>query len=295
LAREQQVTTFSFGDVTATRIEESLVPVFNPTSFIPDFDFAAVEPHMDWFAPNHFDPVTGRLVISMHSWLIRTPQHTILIDTCVGDHTHMPALPAYHMKEFPWLKNLAAAGVQPEEVDFVLCTHLHSDHVGWNTRLEDGRHVPTFPNARYVMSKAEYDHHASSDEASDNNGAFRNRVLPVVDAGLSELVSGDHSIGDSLVITPAPGHTPGHVAITLNNAGENGLFIGDALHSAIQGVFPDWNSAFCQDPDAARATRRRLLEHCCEHDALLMPQHFGIPFATKVRPKGNAFTFDFMS
>jgi glyoxylase-like metal-dependent hydrolase (beta-lactamase superfamily II) len=288
------VTTFSFGDISVTRIEESLGPVFNPTTFIPDLTMAALEPHMAWFAPNHFDPETGLLVISMHSWLIRTPQHTILIDTCVGDHTHMPALPAYHMQQFPWLANLASAGVQPGDIDFVLCTHLHSDHVGWHTRLEDGRHVPTFPNARYVFSKTEIEHFAASPDAEDNNGAFQNRVMPVIDAGLSELVEGDHAIGDSLTITPAPGHTPGHVAITLNNAGEQGLFIGDAMHSAIQGVFPDWNSAFCQSPDEARATRRKLLEHCCEHNALLMPQHFGIPFATRVRPQGDAFAFDFM-
>jgi glyoxylase-like metal-dependent hydrolase (beta-lactamase superfamily II) len=288
------MTTFSFGDITVTRIEESLGPVFNPWHFLPDFDMEAVAPHMDWFSPDHFDTATKKLVISMHSWLVRTPRHTILIDTCVGDHTHMPTLPAYHMQEFPWLDNLAAAGVQPEEVDYVLCTHLHSDHVGWHTRLQDGRHVPTFPNARYVISKTEYDNAAASEGADDNNGAFLNRIMPVVDAGLSDLVDGEHGIGDSLVITPAPGHTPGHVAITLNSGEDNGLFIGDAMHSAIQGAFPDWNSGFCQDPDTARATRRRLLEHCCEYNALLLPQHFGKPFATRVRPQGDAFAFDFM-
>jgi glyoxylase-like metal-dependent hydrolase (beta-lactamase superfamily II) len=289
------VTTFNFADISVTRIEESLHPVFDPFKFLPDYDPDLVAPHMDWFAPNHFDPKSGRLVVSMHSWLVRTPQHTILIDTCVGDHTHMPGLPAYHMQQFPYLENLAAAGVQPEEIDYVLCTHLHSDHVGWHTRLVDGRHVPTFPNARYVISKTEFDLAAASENAEDNNGAFLNRIMPVVDAGLSELVTGDHGIGDHLTITPAPGHTPGHVAMTLSNGGEDGLFIGDALHSAIQGVFPDWNSAFCQDPDQARATRRTLLEHCCEHNALLMPQHFGIPYATRVRAKGDAFAFDFMS
>ena len=289
------MTTFNFGDISVTRIEESLKPVFDPYKFMPDFDPALVEPHMSWLAPNHFDPETGLLVMSMHSWLIRTPDHTILIDTCVGDHTHIPNLPAYHMQQFPYLKNLAAAGVTPEEIDYVLCTHLHSDHVGWHTKLVDGRHVPTFPHARYVISKTEFENSAASADAEDNNGAFQSRIMPVVDAGLSELVSGDHAIGDSLTITPAPGHTPGHVAMTLTHAGQNGLFIGDAMHSAIQGVFPDWNSAFCQDADQARSTRRKLLEYCCEHDALLMPQHFGIPFATKVQARENAFAFDFMS
>ena len=288
------MTTFTFGDITVTRIEESLGPLFDPNAFFPDLDMDLVEPHMDWFAPNHYDPVSGLLVFSMHSWLIRTPQHNILIDTCAGNHSHMPGLPSMHMQEFPYLDNLAAAGMTPEDIDYVLCTHLHFDHVGWHTRLIDGSYVPTFPNARYIISKEEFDNAAKSDAAQDENSAFVKRVMPVVDAGLTELVGNDHAIGDSLVITPSPGHTLGHVAMKLENQGQHGLFVGDAMHSAIQGVYPDWNSMFCADQDQARTTRRQLLEHCCEHDALLLPQHFGIPFATKVRPKGDAFAFDFM-
>ena len=172
------MTSFGFGDITVTRIEESLGPVFNPWHFLPDFDMEAVAPHMNWFSPDHFDTATEKLMVSMHSWLIRTPQHTILIDTCVGNHSHMPGMPAFHMQEFPWLDNLAAAGVQPEEVDYVLCTHLHFDHLGWHTRLEDGRFVPTFPNARYVISKTEYDNAAAGEAEMDENSAFNKRVMP---------------------------------------------------------------------------------------------------------------------
>ncbi len=288
------MTTFSFGETTVTRIEESLKPSFEASMFLPDFSQAAIEPHAGWFVPDHYAPDTGQLVLSMHSWLIRTPQYTVLLDTCIGDDKDMPQLPAFHMQKSPYLANLEAAGVSPEEIDFVLCTHLHMDHVGWNTRLEDGRWVPTFPNARYVFSETEHDHWATGQDGGGPSGVFKSSVLPVVEAGMTELVAGDHALGDQLLITPAPGHTPGHIAVQLEDSGERGLFSGDSLHSPIQGPYPDWNSAFCEDPETARSTRRRLLGHCCETGALLMPQHFGQPFATKVRQAADAFAFDFM-
>jgi len=285
------MTTISFGDTTVTRIEESLGPLFRADKFFPDFDPAAIEPHLDWFAPNHYIPETNKLVFSMHSWLIRTPEHTILLDTCIGNDKDRDGSAFFHQKSFPYLANLAAAGVRPEEIDFVLCTHLHVDHVGWNTRLVDGRWVPTFPNARYVFSRTENERWAAAPTAA----AYADSVLPVIEAGLVDLVDGDHEVCRQLTIQPAPGHTPGHISLVLADGGDNGLFIGDALHSPIQAVFPDWNSGFCELPDQARATRRRLLEHCCETGATLLPQHFGAPFVAGVRPTQDAFRLDFTS
>ena len=285
------MTTLNFGNTTVTRIEESLGPLFDAHKFFPDFDLAAIEPHMHWFAPNHYTPETNKIIASMHSWLIRTPNHTILLDTCVGNDKERDGSPFFHQKSHPYLANLAAAGVRPEDVDFVLCTHLHVDHVGWNTRLIDGRWVPTFPNARYVFSKIENDRWSPV----PNSPAYTDSVLPVIEAGLVDLVEGDHAIDDQLIIQPAPGHTPGHISLCLNDGGEHGLFTGDSMHSAIQGVFPDWNSAFCEQPEQAIATRRRLLEQCCETNATLLPQHFGKPFVAKVKPDGNGFSFDFIT
>jgi glyoxylase-like metal-dependent hydrolase (beta-lactamase superfamily II) len=231
------------------------------------------------------------IIASMHSWLIRTPDHIILLDTCVGNDKERDGAKLFHQKSFPYLAALAAAGVRPEEVDFVLCTHLHVDHVGWNTRLVDGRWTPTFPNARYVFSKAENERW----RPAPSSPAYADSVLPVIEAGLVDLVDGDHAIGDQLLIQPAPGHTPGHISLRLLDGGERGLFTGDSMHSAIQGAFPDWNSAFCEQLDQAIATRRRLLEYCCETGATLLPQHFGWPFVAKVKPAGDSFRFDFMA
>ena len=285
------MTTLEFGDTTVTRVEESLGPLFDANKFFPDFSLAAVEPHLDWFAPNHYSPNSNKIIASMHSWLIRTPDFPVLLDTCVGNDKERDGSPFFHQKSHPYLANLAAAGIQPEEVDFVLCTHLHVDHVGWNTRLVDGRWVPTFPNARYLFSRTENERWRPAPTAP----AYTDSVLPVIEAGLVDLVDGEHEVCNQLMIQPAPGHTPGHISLLLTDGGEQGLFTGDSMHSAIQGVFPDWNSAFCEQPEQAIATRRHLLEHCCETGATLLPQHFGRPFVAKVRPESDSFRFDFMA
>jgi glyoxylase-like metal-dependent hydrolase (beta-lactamase superfamily II) len=189
---------------------------------------------------------------------------------------------------------MQAAGVRPEEVDLVMCTHLHMDHVGWNTRLQDGKWVPTFPNARYVFSKADYDHYLAVDrdpqQGPANHGSFRDSVLPVVEAGLADMVNGAHAIDEHLAIEPAPGHTPGTVAIKLASRGAQALFCGDILHHAVQVFNPDWNSFVCFDPPSARKSRRKVLEDCAGAGALLMPAHFGAPFVCHIDERGSRFT-----
>ena len=211
----------------------------------------------------------------MHSWLISVGGKRILIDGCVGNHKPRPLRKMWDMMNTPYLERLAAAGVKPEQVDIVMCTHLHMDHVGWNTRLENGRWVPTFPNAKYVCSRADYDHYLKLDgdpaTGPVNQNSFRDGVIPIVEARLSQMVDGAHTVDEHLSLEPRPGHTPGTVAINLASRGQKALFCGDILHHAIQVYHPEWNSFACADQINARKSRRQVLEDCAGSGALLMP------------------------
>lgn len=287
------MTEFTFGDVTATRIEESYEPNFAAAQFFAEWSPAIVETHRDWMVSDHYDPPSGRLKLSVHSWLVKIGGKRVLIDTCVGNHKPRPHRPMWDRLETPWLERLAAAGVRPEQVDVVMCTHLHVDHIGWNTRLDNGRWVPTFPNATYIFGRADYDHYLALDRdprtGPVNGGSFRDSVLPVVEAGLARMVTGPGQIDDHLSYEPAPGHTPGTIAINLSAKGARATFCGDILHHAIQVHHPEWNSFACLDAAQARASRRKVLEHCAGMGALLMPCHFGAPFACRVEAEGDRF------
>ncbi|MBX3498015.1 MAG: MBL fold metallo-hydrolase [Alphaproteobacteria bacterium] len=282
------------GDATITRIEETYEPNFDAARFFSDWRPEIVEKHYGWMLPDHYDPASGMIKLSVHSWLITVGGKRILIDGCVGNHKPRPLRKMWDMMNTPYLERLAAAGVRPEQVDIVMCTHLHMDHVGWNTRLENGRWVPTFPNAKYVFSRADYDHYLKldSDPATGpvNQGSFRDSVIPIVEARLSQMVDGAHTVDEHLSLDPRPGHTPGTVAINLASRGQKALFCGDILHHAIQVYHPEWNSFACADQVNARRSRRQVLEDCAGSGALLMPAHFGAPFVCRVDPRGEGFT-----
>jgi len=295
------MATWTIGDVSVTRVEEQLgFASFPPEQYLVPFERALLERHMSWLVPDHYSPAHNRLISSVHSWLIRTPRHTILVDCCAGNHKDRPGFARFHQLDTPYLARLREAGVAPEDIDIVLCTHLHSDHVGWNTVLRDGRWVPTFPNAKYLFSRTENDHgdprrNPAADADPQRSNAYRDSVLPVIEAGQAVLVDGAHAIDDAMLIEPAPGHTPGHVVLKLADRGERGLFCGDALHHPLQVYAPHWNSRFCALPDEARTTRRRLLEHCVEHGALLFPIHFGAPHVAAITGAGGAFALRFVA
>jgi glyoxylase-like metal-dependent hydrolase (beta-lactamase superfamily II) len=287
------MTQVAIGAANATRIEELYAADWDAPAFFPDWRPEIVAPHLGWMVPNHFDPERNALKLSIHSWLIRAGGRTILIDTCVGNHKTRLTRPKWHLMESRYLARLAEAGVRPEEIDLVMCTHLHADHVGWNTRLDNGRWVPTFPKARYVFSKADYDHYLALDregKAPANHGSFRDSVLPVVEAGLAQMVSGATVLDEHLSLAPAPGHTPGSVVVKLASQGKSAFFPGDVLHHAIQVYHPEWNSFVCADAAKARQSRRMVLEQCSGSGALLMPTHFGAPFVCHIEAKGGAFS-----
>jgi glyoxylase-like metal-dependent hydrolase (beta-lactamase superfamily II) len=294
------MSTWSVGPVSVTRIEEQLgFGSFPPEQYFSGFEKEVLDRNLDWLVPNHYVPAAHALITSVHSWLIRTPRHTILLDCCAGNHKDRPWWPRFHQLQTPFLERLRTAGAQPEDIDIVLCTHLHADHIGWNTVLRDGRWVPTFPNAKYLFSKIENDFwdprvNVALAEDPPRKIAYVDSVLPVVEAGQAVLVEGAHAIDDMLLVEPAPGHTPGHVLLKLRASGAGGVFCGDVLHHPLQIYAPHWNSQFCLLPDEARATRRRVLEHCAEHRALLFPTHFGAPHVAAIAAAGGAFSARFV-
>lgn len=282
----------ALGDFRIDRAVEYEGPFILPGELFPDFDAAALAGH-DWLGPI-FEPGTGRMMLSFHSFVLRTGRHTILIDTCMGNHKERPGRPIGHRRDTDFPARLAAAGVRPEEVDFVMCTHLHWDHVGWNTRLQDGHWVPTFPRARYVMARQEYEHrdamHARG-ERGMHDLAFADSILPLVRAEQALIVDDGHAIEDGVWLEVRAGHTPGNAVLNVRSGQARGVFSGDTIHSPMQFVRPDWSSTACADPAQAAAARRRLMEDHADTPTLIMPAHFLAPSAGRVVTHGKAFAF----
>jgi glyoxylase-like metal-dependent hydrolase (beta-lactamase superfamily II) len=262
---------------------------------LPDADrdaFAAERPALE---PWCVEPRSGDLLIAFQSWLIRRDGLTILVDACLGEHKDRPLRPAWHRRSgTPYLARLKAEGVSPDQVDCVLCTHLHADHVGWNTRREDGRWVPTFPNARYLVGARELAHarHPAANPADppEDHGSFADSVQPLLDAGRIDAVGETHEIADGLRLAPAFGHTPGQVMLRVEEPGERAaLLTGDVIHHPFQLATPDTSSRFCEDPAASAVTRRRVLEEAAERDAHLLTAHFPGPAHHRVARDGARF------
>jgi glyoxylase-like metal-dependent hydrolase (beta-lactamase superfamily II) len=235
---------FAIGDFQVARIVERDGPFGPLNGLVPDANEEDLRPHYDWLTPNYLDPNSFWVFMSVNSYLIRTPHHTILIDTCGGNHKERPNSAVFHQKETPWLENLHAAGVGVEDIDFVMCTHLHIDHTGWNTKLENGRWVPTFPNARYLFDKTELDYWEAEAPNSDGDEkyVYNDSVLPVVESGQMDLVANDYEFETGLTLESLPGHTPGHRGVNAASGGDKALFTADCLHHPSQIVFPEWNS-----------------------------------------------------
>ena len=285
------------GEFEVKRVVESETPFIEPEVFLPDFSPDVLEANKDWLVPQYVDPATGKIILAIQSYVVRTGRHTILVDACVGNDKPRPARPAWHLAQFPYLEEMGKAGVRPEEIDFVMCTHLHIDHVGWNTRLVDGNWVPTFPNAKYVFARTEFEFWQQARERTDNfnevnKKTFDDSVLPIVD--LAEMIDGEHElIADLVHLKPAPGHTPGSMILQLSSKKERALFTGDICHHPIQVYRPTWNSAYCELPDQAIATRHDILESCAAHRTLMLPAHFGPTHAGYVTCGIDGFGFAF--
>ncbi|MVW78482.1 MBL fold metallo-hydrolase [Bordetella sp. 02P26C-1] len=279
------------GDVAIDRIEESLGLGFQPHELFPAYEPRMLEPVQDWIAPGFYDPTVCRFRTSIHSWLVRTPKHLILVDTCVGNHKRRPHVPRFDMRDTPWLSRLADLGVGVEDIDYVMCTHLHCDHVGWNTRLVDGRWVPTFPNARYLFGRAEFNRwdarRADYQHRPINDNVFEDSILPVVESGQMVLVEDGFDIDGVLIVEPGPGHTHGHICIRLASQGHSGYFTGDIFHHPLQIRYPELYTGFDDVPELGIQTRRRLLSACADDHALLLPAHFAEPHACHIHRRSD--------
>ena len=277
------------GDVTITRIVE--LEVAGGSRFIlPDATREAVKP-IEWLAP-HFADADGRLIMSIHALIVETPDRRIMVDTCLGNDKPR-TIPGWNMRQGPFLDDIAAAGYPRESIDTVLCTHLHVDHVGWNTMLVDGKWVPTFPNARYLIGRSEWDHWRGEGMAQRRgDDIMADSVRPVFDAGLADLVETDHAVADGVWLEPTPGHTPGHVSVRISSRGEDALITGDCIHHPCQMARPEWASAADSDADAARKTRLEILDRYADGPVLVIGTHFATPTAGRIVRDGTAYRLD---
>ncbi|MFI9842008.1 MBL fold metallo-hydrolase [Nonomuraea sp. NPDC051941] len=285
----------TLGDVTVTRVWEFYGPVaMTPETFFPESSPRAWEEHASWLEPHFVDPETRIVNAAIQTWLLRSEGRNILIDTGVGNHKERPYSPVWSRLDTGFLDNLARAGVRPEDVDLVVNTHLHVDHVGWNTYLDGRAWVPTFPNATYLMPKADFDFWNPANEhkpllGRGNQNVFEDSVAPVHEAGLTTLWEDSYTIDANLRLESAPGHTPGSSVVVLESGADRAVFVGDLLHSPVQFVEPDTNSCFCEDPAGARATRRKVLGWAADRNALVVPAHLGGQGAAEVRREGSGF------
>lgn len=285
----------NLGDVTITRVWEYYGPVeMTPDTFFPESPSEVWDDGASWLAPHFLDPETNIVNSAIQTWLLRSEGKTILVDTGVGNHKERPYSPVWSHLDTDFLANLARAGVTPEDVDIVINTHLHVDHVGWNTFL-DGRHwVPTFPNATYLMPKDDFDFWNPENGHNPmlgrgNQNVFEDSVAPVHEAGQTQLWENSYQISADLRLDAAPGHTPGSAVLTLASGSDRAVFVGDLLHSPVQILEPDTNSCFCEDPAGARATRHKLLGWAADNNALVIPAHLGGHGAVEVVRDGGKF------
>ncbi|WP_158893337.1 MBL fold metallo-hydrolase [Amycolatopsis anabasis] len=287
--------TITLGNVEITRVVE-LTARGLPRDFVfPDVALDHWQRHENWLAPEFLDPAADEVRTMIQTWLIRSEGRTILIDTGIGNGRERPYMPFFAHLDTNYLDELAAAGVRPEDVDVVINTHVHGDHVGWNTVLADREWRPTFPNAEYLIARADFEYWNPENEIRTRSGrqsqnVFEDSVAPVHRAGQTVLWEGDHyDVDANLRIVPAPGHTPGSAVVRLRSGTEHAVFAGDLLHSPLQIAEPDCGPSFDEDEAQARVARRRLLEWTADHNALLFPAHFPGAGAAEVRRDGGKF------
>jgi glyoxylase-like metal-dependent hydrolase (beta-lactamase superfamily II) len=270
---------------------ENVIEFCGPTRrnwLFPDTPREAMERHRWWLAP-HFLDDWGRLIMSIHAFVVRAPGLTVVVDTCIGNDKPR-ANPGWNMLQGSFLADLETIGVSPESVDLVLCTHLHVDHVGWNTRLVDGRWLPTFPRARYLIGRREWEHWSGVAEG-ETPVIMADSVRPVFDAGLVDLVEMDHVISPELELEPTPGHTPGHVSLRITSGGDEVVISGDLMHHPVQCAEPAWLNAFDVDRDAACATRRAFCARSAASQRLVLGTHFAPPTVGRIVPHEGAWRF----
>ena len=277
--------SWTVGQVKITKIVE-MVTVGQSRFILPLAGREEIQ-QLPWLIP-HFATEEGRLKMSIHALVVETPTRRIVVDTGLGNDKQNRTVPSWNNRNGNFLDDLAAAGFPPDSIDIVLCTHLHVDHVGWNTRLEAGQWVPTFANARYMFGEREYAYWRGHSTAVDKAAIFADSVAPIVAAGLADLVASDARICEEITLIPTPGHSPGHVSLHIRSVGEEGLLTGDVAHHPCQMAHLDWCSTADFDPEQAVQTRHALFSRFADREVLAIGGHFD---AGHIVRDGEAFKF----
>jgi glyoxylase-like metal-dependent hydrolase (beta-lactamase superfamily II) len=278
---------WKIGDVTITRVVE-METTSKATFILKDGSPENIRT-VPWLCPN-FANADGRVIMSVHAFVIESPGHRMVVDTCIGNNKRR-AFPGWNMLQLPFLADLENAGFARDSIDRVLCTHLHVDHIGWNTMLVDGKWTPTFPRARYLIGRKEWEHWSKASEP-DTRELLDDSVRPVFDAGLADLVESDARITDEIRLEPTPGHTPGHHSVRISSRGQDAVITGDLMHHPVQMAHPEWGSHFDTDFNEAIATRRAFLERYGDKPILVLGTHFATPSAGRIVRDGNAWRLD---
>lgn len=294
------INRWTVGDVIITRIDEIETPGLDPEMIL----YGTSREHVlgfSWLTPNYAD-AEGALIYSVHAFVVETSGKRIIVDTCIGNHK-VRNLPNFNQLDEPFLDRLAAAGYQPDDIDFVLCTHLHVDHVGWNTRLVDGTWVPTFPNARYLFGRVEWSHwqndsHGLGDVFEEHAHAIldvprvvEDSIRPIIDAELHDLVEADHHITGEVELFSTPGHTPGHVSVRIRSRGKEAIITGDMIHHPLQVADPSVGSWTDFNRGLARSTRTEFLASIADQPTLVLGTHFPTPCGGHVVRIADGYVF----
>lgn len=286
----ENIKTWKIGDVEITRIVE-VNGHSDPLEFLLEGGSPELMKQYDWLFP-HFATPEGDMCISFQAFVIKTPEHNIMIDTCIGNDRRRQ-FDIFSNMQTSFLEDLAAAGFKREDIDIVLCTHLHYDHVGWNTMLENGKWVPTFPDARYLFGQKEWQYWQDFPRDGDIEAEHLvDAVDPVIEAGLVEFVDNDHKVCREMRLFPTPGHTPGHVSVHISSQGEEAVITGDIMHHPVQIAEPDRKGNFDMDPPRACATRRRFMQDYGNRETFVIGSHFCDPTGGWIRGDETGWRFD---
>lgn len=304
--------TFFVGDARIIKVPELALDAVDTAQLFPEGDLQMLNGDATHWGKKSFNFERGLLRQSIHAWVVQTPTHTVLVDTATGNDKQRPTAPLFHQLTEPFLERLQEVGVLPEAVDLVLLTHLHADHVGWNTRLQGERWVPTFPNARYIFSEREYAynlalyqdrmevesiHHQAgigTPRHEPIDGVFEDSVMPIVEAGQDQRIVIDNTEIEGFCFHSTPGHSIDHASISLTSRGETALFWGDVMHHPLQIRWPEINSAYCEFPQAAQQSRQKAMHLASELDALVFTTHFGDSSVGKVSRHTRGFDWQFI-
>jgi len=286
-------TTFTVGDLTIHRVIESEAPLFDPLTFFPTLTQELLEENRPWLEPAYIDPASGQLMLCIQSYIVRTKHHNILIDSCVGNHKERTNYPFWNrMESDRYERNLAATGLTVNDIDYCMCTHMHVDHVGWNTRLENGRWVPTFPKAKYVFADRELAFWTEKERTDPGKQPWiADSVLPIVASGRQEVVTSHHELSDVVKLIPTPGHTIDHYSVHVGKLGADAVIGGDMIHSPIQARYPELCMRADYDRQQGGETRRALFGRLCDTSTLLCTGHFPSPSKGRLTRWGEGFRF----